>query len=1042
MNPCLRSVTARAFACAAAAISLGLPREALAFKPKTHLYAALKSIERIDECKIDVDGTTYNVDTTICDAVKANKGYYLAGVIGPDGFPDLTFGQGVIHPDGRCTYDATNYDGTCADGSSSTWALDWTKRLWLAVTNPTAIGLPGLTGVDQQRALAFTVGFMTHGASDMWAHTFVNRFAGGVWPEISDVANFDIALRHVVVEGIIGEHTPNIKPGISAAGGLQAPTDFIYNVMMNDPWARSHASGSLVGMVYKLREELESKRGDPPTAADWTGATLLPPPTNLPSVASIARYYYLNCWIKEIDSGLKEWPNVSLRIANAMFVTEQTNLVWDPYLKDFRDNHFVYMLGNPTAPDELLASCGNSDSDAKRIYDIVKTLANPGGFILDAIGSIEFVNPLTPILNAFKDFMFKAMTGKTYDEFMDILRSPSNFMQSPLFPAPNSASGSTPTTVMSSLTSLMDLDANGMFSDSTFGPAANAIALGKLALMRPEGLNQVLANYNAGPLYGNTALSPDMSDDMALGFMRSFDGNHQWRANAPPLPIAEPQRRFGNGMLAYKDCLARRNFFKRVFKDWSQEGTPTVYYDESEEECAQITNLAPVTMTVEAVGEGVHQLSGNTYWAPGCGTVALRIRLTNHQLAVQEFALLITDDIELPVLSRRAMAIFAVQQNLRLCKSSGSPVGRLYHRVVAGQLPSIPTSGPNPPGHTKEFLIPLPPLASTSHQYRVYLLDKLITTKLPVMTENPTIDPNIPEYLLLGVEPIGITLVVATPTKPLKCVSSPTSDCLAGAATWFIPKGGIWKWDSTGVCQPPDTVACDADRDSIPNEADNCPVTANADQSDADGDTIGDACDPLNYRVVVNDWLNGKLDDPRFVDVVHRYPFLFKLPAIDGHGGPVPGWIKNFPLTSPVFAEYSRAFIAGKVPQDRYIATMQAVYRGAAYSADGVRLMGASAQISPSGQTIRLRVEAKNGGHLRLFVPRLVIDGVGPTPSATFATRTSGATPGKVSETLEVADRVFDLHLNPGTTELVLDRRLPISSHEQGSAQRGDWNER
>ena len=35
----------------------------------------------------------------------------------------------------------------------------------------------------------------------------------------------------------------------------------------------------------------------------------------------------------------------------------------------------------------------------------------------------------------------------------------------------------------------------------------------------------------------------------------------------------------------------------------------------------------------------------------------------------------------------------------------------------------------------------------------------------------------------------------------------------------------------------------DSDGDGIPDDADNCPVVANADQSDVDADGVGDACD-------------------------------------------------------------------------------------------------------------------------------------------------------------------------------------------------------
>ncbi len=46
------------------------------------------------------------------------------------------------------------------------------------------------------------------------------------------------------------------------------------------------------------------------------------------------------------------------------------------------------------------------------------------------------------------------------------------------------------------------------------------------------------------------------------------------------------------------------------------------------------------------------------------------------------------------------------------------------------------------------------------------------------------------------------------------------------------------------ACDPcPDDPANDADGDSVCGDMDNCPDVANSDQADADGDTIGDACD-------------------------------------------------------------------------------------------------------------------------------------------------------------------------------------------------------
>jgi len=47
--------------------------------------------------------------------------------------------------------------------------------------------------------------------------------------------------------------------------------------------------------------------------------------------------------------------------------------------------------------------------------------------------------------------------------------------------------------------------------------------------------------------------------------------------------------------------------------------------------------------------------------------------------------------------------------------------------------------------------------------------------------------------------------------------------------------------DSRGVESPAPT---DGDANGVPDARDNCPVVANADQANTDGDAQGDACDP------------------------------------------------------------------------------------------------------------------------------------------------------------------------------------------------------
>jgi len=59
----------------------------------------------------------------------------------------------------------------------------------------------------------------------------------------------------------------------------------------------------------------------------------------------------------------------------------------------------------------------------------------------------------------------------------------------------------------------------------------------------------------------------------------------------------------------------------------------------------------------------------------------------------------------------------------------------------------------------------------------------------------------------------------------------------------------------------------DQDRDGIPDPADDCPAVANHDQSDVDGDGLGDACDPD----VDGDGVPNLLDDcPRLPDAAQQ----------------------------------------------------------------------------------------------------------------------------------------------------------------------------
>jgi hypothetical protein len=69
-------------------------------------------------------------------------------------------------------------------------------------------------------------------------------------------------------------------------------------------------------------------------------------------------------------------------------------------------------------------------------------------------------------------------------------------------------------------------------------------------------------------------------------------------------------------------------------------------------------------------------------------------------------------------------------------------------------------------------------------------------------------------------------------------------------STFTLISGASLRYAVTADIQSPPT---DSDSDGVPDATDNCPAVANADQADADGDGIGDACDPDDDNDTVPD---------------------------------------------------------------------------------------------------------------------------------------------------------------------------------------------
>lgn len=148
-----------------------------AWSLRTHIWIGQQVINDVlADGMIHIGKKQYPVANYIVEALRQYPQMFRAGNLGPDLFPDPIVGQITTHP-----------------GLAGGWSTDqWLGHLLKNSRKP------------QDVALAF--GFMCHAAGDMFAHTYVNQYAGDIFSLLDDER--DVELRHFVLEKYIERATP------------------------------------------------------------------------------------------------------------------------------------------------------------------------------------------------------------------------------------------------------------------------------------------------------------------------------------------------------------------------------------------------------------------------------------------------------------------------------------------------------------------------------------------------------------------------------------------------------------------------------------------------------------------------------------------------------------------------------------------------------------------------------------------------------------------------------------------------------------------
>ena len=168
------------------------------FKPYTHNYTGNQARADAADGYVTITGRDYPVyPVRWSQALHDWPTYYNAGVVGPDGFPDLTMGQSVIHP--------VRHRSMAAATSSN--------RAWATQDDPStprrrrARSSPSRTASDARRR------------RHVGAHARQRAVRRACSPAFEDILTnshaASIAIRHIIVEGYIGDATPGFdgEPG-------------------------------------------------------------------------------------------------------------------------------------------------------------------------------------------------------------------------------------------------------------------------------------------------------------------------------------------------------------------------------------------------------------------------------------------------------------------------------------------------------------------------------------------------------------------------------------------------------------------------------------------------------------------------------------------------------------------------------------------------------------------------------------------------------------------------------------------------------------
>ena len=424
------------------------------------------------------------LDEDMARALFYFPGLMRAGAIGPDLFPDLITGQTVVHP---------------GEGPQSG---RWAAYLESEVRRVAGLYDASPGSFDESPILrAYYAGWLAHMAGDLFGHAWVNDYAGGVWPTISDGVTGEETkniLRHLIVEAYVSNKIPGafltgprvtmdvpaggqltnryLMTWITGNGGRIDHDDSEDDRFGINPIITGYASGTPyhLDVFFSIRDRLRSVTRNINWDALWAGFI-----TQL-----VFGYFdfgqasllYNHQWFKDVDTALKELVNSQLHVARRMSSGEGFG-AWFDEIESWLLRYGLSGLGLPDAVGRGIEMTGAVQEQ-----------------IADAILPDEVKEAISDLKRWFIDYVMEKAFGITLTEMEDALRDPATQFRNPLlFPA------GTKEKIDGELANFGRVFPAGECYRNSFAPFLDTLTMIKLQLVDQNELARVMWTERAFP---------------------------------------------------------------------------------------------------------------------------------------------------------------------------------------------------------------------------------------------------------------------------------------------------------------------------------------------------------------------------------------------------------------------------------------------------------------------------------------------------------------------------------------------------------------